>query len=1434
MSRTRISANATGTALIAAISLLASLFSAPPVAAAAPQSDDASSISVLSEGEVRFADRLVDGQLELGLRDVSTDTPQWLDPSQTIIHLPTQDNDWLCRQDKAASCRAASVPFWEAIAPQDARFWTSKTNSPGVPGNSLVVNFDAGLVPTSQVIASPEFTFGGLDTTSEDGYMVMWPYKMTQPVRKWDSRINLKDPFTARTSETGEVLKPSPRTLVTFSAPGIYHLTIDTSAYAAADGAPLKDSAVFTFVIGSEIDPSTVTPAPQPEGGPSDSDDDGLGREDGVTVFKDGDLRIAPVLEDGEYALRVADHSGAAPRLLGVEDAIFYLPNQDTSWPGEAMSTPDAQQRWDSIVPRGTLPWRTRGNAGQSSVYARNNLILSLDGSRIPFTNGEEGTKVSLQSANGSGYFASYQVNAYDEPVSGLAPVWDSRSATDRPIGVTKRVDSGWLFSAPGAYCVTLRSELGARLAAATFTVVVGDALDPRSVPVCEQESAKSQHEDEGAARDDLDPTVTYLDHGHTDLAVGLIDDELKFGVDVHEFYDLNDTVWVGQSAANKFTVPSVSSSRDYSFIGEPGDTYWGFTETGNDSSARLWPGLSTQMPGLASKMDPNSVISFNLLGVAGPGDVTIFGDNAATDGKTSDVYWSSAQGYPQSRSFERGNHSHMNWAFTEQGVYCLNWQANMRLKDQSSASTSAQLTVVVGDQIDLSKVQPCGRDRTTPAPVGSILTPSELSTEAKLLTSGQALVSPYLRDGDLDVFARVQDSTLSKLVPRDVESLIFSAARRVTGGPWGFDGWLAGNEGYSAADISWDTTWLDHAQLNGDPLLSVGNVQGPGVFSATRLEWLGAPYIPNENALALGNAPNDPLETTLRAGWRERHIVHSFSKPGVYCVPLTWEVSLADGGTSSVSKTLTFVAGDTDPSAAEYIDRSTVAPCAAGGAATNPGGSDPGSGEEDPEPPIVDVPDSDAAVLSSGHVDVASLIEDGRLVTKVKDDTTGSNSPVFHNLNDVVFHVTSLAERPIPASDEFSFLGTAGKSTWLLPATQDSLLLWPGWSTELIPSEQLKTDITWRLTDVSGPGDFALFETGAFGVPRVLWNTRDGLDDADSFDIHAGVHAHGNWAFSAEGVYCLAFDRTGTLADGGAQTASSVLAVAVGDVDPHKVDPATCFKDTDTPGDGSDPDDNDDNGDSGNGSDTGDPGDPDDTDNPGDPGDTGGDGNTDTPGDGSDGGDNSGSDTGDPSDPGGTDDPTDPDNPDDPDDKPFDIVPLPESGLSGSLSGVLSAATAVAKAGTTFRVFIGGAAGVAEGDRLAAFIYSTPVRLKSTAGLSDLIVQKAADGRLFVDVVLPADYSGDHKVALYDEHGLLLGWVPVNILAPIDDSDTDKTDRNAPNKNAPNKNAGGGSADVYGGLASTGVETSALVALIAVFALTGVVLSMLRRKSAK
>lgn len=53
---------------------------------------------------------------------------------------------------------------------------------------------------------------------------------------------------------------------------------------------------------------------------------------------------------------------------------------------------------------------------------------------------------------------------------------------------------------------------------------------------------------------------------------------------------------------------------------------------------------------------------------------------------------------------------------------------------------------------------------------------------------------------------------------------------------------------------------------------------------------------------------------------------------------------------------------------------------------------------------------------------------------------------------------------------------------------------------------------------------------------------------------IPVGTHAHGNWGFTAEGVYRLRLTQTATLAGGGRSSDTETLIIAVGDVDPATV----------------------------------------------------------------------------------------------------------------------------------------------------------------------------------------------------------------------------------------------------------------------------------------
>jgi surface-anchored protein len=168
--------------------------------------------------------------------------------------------------------------------------------------------------------------------------------------------------------------------------------------------------------------------------------------------------------------------------------------------------------------------------------------------------------------------------------------------------------------------------------------------------------------------------------------------------------------------------------------------------------------------------------------------------------------------------------------------------------------------------------------------------------------------------------------------------------------------------------------------------------------------------------------------------------------------------------------------------------------------------------------------------LLTNQHVDVGIAFEDGAWDLHVHDETNDAE----YDPGDAVLFVAKEALTSVPDDPLYGFLGRAGRPVWIAPQVQDDSLLFLGIGAEEIP-DGLFLDDTVRLTLVRkrGPGHFALFDNDAFGTPRVVMNTRDGVDDNDGYNAIAGSHAHFNWAFSQPGIYRLWFVATAILADG-------------------------------------------------------------------------------------------------------------------------------------------------------------------------------------------------------------------------------------------------------------------------------------------------------------
>lgn len=166
--------------------------------------------------------------------------------------------------------------------------------------------------------------------------------------------------------------------------------------------------------------------------------------------------------------------------------------------------------------------------------------------------------------------------------------------------------------------------------------------------------------------------------------------------------------------------------------------------------------------------------------------------------------------------------------------------------------------------------------------------------------------------------------------------------------------------------------------------------------------------------------------------------------------------------------------------------------------------------------------------IMSQGHADVFEVtFADGALHVAVKDD--GEAQPVLRRPQDVLLHAKPQSKFPLTADlpPEFGFLGRPGDSVYLLPEVQDQALLWPGWDTEGVPPGAVAGDaLTWRLVAVEGPGALQLFGSDVFGLPRMIFNSADGLPDTASMPVD--THVHANWAFSRTRLYKLHFELQG------------------------------------------------------------------------------------------------------------------------------------------------------------------------------------------------------------------------------------------------------------------------------------------------------------------
>ncbi len=1109
----------------------------PPPTTTAPAAD-APAVKVLDTGDVSVSNQWQDNNLLLQLVDGQGKAS---DPGQTVLSVPTVEA-WPGEKFAADSQEYLN---WDLLLPAHGPVWRTRGQADSAGGAGLLIRPDAHGVSAND---GGELFMGVSDASMPDGAaFTTFRTDSGYPAQRWRSdKLGAISDRIALYPDAEYPGEAEPMGFA-FTKAGRYCLTLDSEMLHSSTGLMANDQATLTFAVG--IDPAGVAPCAQPAPSAPFDPAPAPTSDTGTSVIDSGMVHLSPrAAEDGTLALGLNRVAGGKTSRFSPSATVLSIPAQDDEWPGTGTTGID-RQLWEKIAAPGSRLWRTAG-ATSYSPFSDPGLPLTLapwadETAASQLTDGAYQLRLISSETPSGGYVSSYETQN-DEVITGTsaAAAWDSRPGGRKDAIGASGFDGGYYpfavpynalglaFTAPGRYCLTVESRASFTggsdpvVGFATLTFAVG--IDPSTTSPCAQQSGGEGPTNPGEdVYKDLDPTVTWFNKGHLDVGPKISDGNLTLHTgDVHspgKFPSVKDAVWVGRGPDVSLTVPeSRPGGPDYSLIGVPGTSYYGFTAGAAFVTSTLWPGLTHEgLPEQWKERKP----TWTLAGFSGPegGTFAMPGQRissadvpASFDGPTS--------------------HQHQDWAFTKEGVYCLNFEIHAR---DSTTGTDAvvrdQLTVAIGDSVDLTTVQPCGRSNPEgPATAAQPLDPAALQSNPTSATKDDSVaLTPFVRDGNLHVASQlaVTGKPRSWHAP---ESLVIG----------GFTNNGANWQSRNSQALFQSGLALPTGSTREDVTVQVGDVTGPGTV---RFE-----YYP-------GQSFGTEAEQSRSAAFWPQYLATttpSFSASGTYCVPMTWSTVLDSGKAVTTTRTLTFAVGAPDPS--------SVKPCAQGGQATKP--EEPGTST--PGPIRWDVPNgtktvSGATIVNRGHVDIASVLSGGALDTKIKDSSL-SGEPVWRDPSDVVLQLSPASRTEVAAMPDYAFLGPGGRAAWVLPETQDDRLLWPGWSTEAIADAETTSAFRWQLTNASGPGEFALFQT-VMGKPSVLFNTRDGITAADTTTVPKHTHAHGTWAFSAEGVYCLAFERSTSLSSGQVSADAFTVAVAVGIVDVTAINPARCF--TDAPG---------------------------------------------------------------------------------------------------------------------------------------------------------------------------------------------------------------------------------------------------------------------------
>jgi surface-anchored protein len=207
---------------------------APTTSAPTSPSPTAPAAHVIAEGHVDMAARPVDGDLEFRFKEGTETRYEWYEPSEVVLHV------------RPAAKRKIPEGYEFLGTVGDAVWWLPLQQKAGL----LWPGWNTQEYATNDLDGRISFR---LDSVRGPGNLAMfYDDSLGVPVVSLNSGDGLPDAHT---------IKPGTHSHFNwaFAAEGVYRTTFTVSA-TLADGTKVSDTETLTWVVGDDVDPSTVTP----------------------------------------------------------------------------------------------------------------------------------------------------------------------------------------------------------------------------------------------------------------------------------------------------------------------------------------------------------------------------------------------------------------------------------------------------------------------------------------------------------------------------------------------------------------------------------------------------------------------------------------------------------------------------------------------------------------------------------------------------------------------------------------------------------------------------------------------------------------------------------------------------------------------------------------------------------------------------------------------------------------------------------------------------------------------------------------------------------------------------------------------------------------------------------------------------------------------